>query len=240
MNSKVTERLAALPENLSKATTEEAVSIAVAEVERLILKSTFEEAPTGSLGDYVAQDYVVGERNTRGLSWKLGLLRTVANSNFTEVLRVGVHGGNVKLLGYQDHIDSTLAIYNALVDAYGTVSQAAFTSFSDENKPAEGDAPVHKAGWINAWLLEAPTQLHDDLEASRAKDLSSNAKAANVIAEQAAALNAFKATILPPPAPRAPRKSKDATEVEGAEGNAEAESNSASEDDESTQEGTAE
>lgn len=241
MNQKLSERLATLPEALSKATNEEAVSTAVSEVERLVLKSTFDDAQSGSLGEYVSQDYVVGERNTRGLSWKLNLLRTVAQNTFTELLRVGVHGGNVKLLGYQDHINATLAIYNALVDAYGTVAQAAFTSFSDENKPAEGDAPVHKAGWINQFLLAAPDQLGEDLTASREKDLGSNAKAANVIAEQSAALKAFKETILPPPAPRAPRKSKAVAEgEEGAEGNGEAENDSASEDDESTQDDTAE
>lgn len=236
MNQKLTDKLDKLPAALETAKTTEDVTTAVVEIERLVLQSNYEDSRSGSPEEsYIAQDYVVGERNTRGLSWKLNLLRSIAAANFCRLVRVGVHGGQTRILGQQSNIDVTLRIYDALVATYTRLSTAAFTDFSDGHKSAEGAPTVHKAGWINQFLIEAPNELMADVVASREKDAGANSKVATMIAERTAKLQEFATSLAPAKPEKAPKaekapKSPKAGKTTASNGNAEAETSSASVD----------
>lgn len=205
MNQKLTEKLSSLPDNLTAAATPADMSTAIVETERLVLKSNLEDT---SPGPVIAQDYLVGEANTRGLSWKLNLLRKVADANFCKLVRIGVHGGTTRLLGTQENIDTTLSIYDALVAAYTAKSAAAFTEFIDGNKTEEGAPSVHKAGWINQWLIDAPNAIFEAVSESRETDAGNNKKLADMIAERTSAVTEFQASLAPVKPPKAERAPK--------------------------------
>lgn len=246
MNQRLNEKLTSFPETMSKAKTAEEISNSIVEIERLVLKSNFEDHQAGSpAAPYVAQDYIVGERNTRGLSWKLNLLRTIAAATFCKMVRMGVHGGNVRILGQGENIDTTLRIYETLVDTYDGFGKTAFTDFSDGQKGEEGTPKVHRAGWINQFLVAAPEALASALTESRAKDAVSNGKLASMVAERESALHEYASSLVPakPPqaekAPKAPKtpKPKKAGKVDPLEASLDSqedETTTENEEDEST------
>lgn len=215
-------KLAQLPEALAKAKSSAEVATAVVDVERNLLKQVM-DAHTGGRDteDYTTQDFLVGERNTRGLSWKLALLRVIAANNFCQMIRIGVHGGTTQIAGQPANIENTLAVYNAISGVMDPLSQSAFTSYSEANKDGEGEPPIHKVGWVNKFLLDLPGELSDALKAAREKDAGGNGKLAKTIEEKDAALATFTKSLAPvkaaaqprtPKAPRAPKPPKNAGE----------------------------
>lgn len=213
MNQRLSNLLDTFPSELEKATSVAAIAEAIASIEAQVLKSNLEENSTAPV---VAQDFLVGEANTRGLSFKLNLLRQVASANFTQVVRIGVHGGTVKILGQQDNIDITLAIYNALIPAYESVSKTAFTEYADSQKGEEGPA-AHRVGWINKFLVDAPDEAFASVANAREAQGGSNRKIADLLAQKTSDIVAFKATLTPPKPvkePKAPKPKKTKAAVE--------------------------
>lgn len=225
MNQRLNDKLSTIAETLAEVKTVEELQNTTVEIERLVLKSNFEDFQSGKpQAAYEARDYVVGERNTRGLSWKLNLLRMIAEFNFCKMVRVGVHGGQTKILGQPENIDTTLTIYHALVPAYENLSKTEFTNFSDGQSKEEGAATVHRVGWINAFLLESPVKLGEALKESRERDAGSNGKIAGAIAEMNSNLTTFQSSLAPakaesaPKAEKAPKSKKSSQTQETAEG----------------------
>lgn len=243
MNQQLTERLEKLPEILGKATTVAELNAAVVDLERLVLKSNYADSQSGSPeAAFEARDYILGERNTRGLSWKLNLMTVIAEANFCRMVRVGIHGGQTQILGQPENIDTTIRIFEAIVPVYDTVGKNEFTSYSDSASKEEGAATPHRAGWINQYLTKAPEAMGAAIEESRTKDTSGNSKLAKMVEERTAELNQFRASLVPakpvkepkaPKAPKAPKqpKGQKASRSNGSSGD---ESDSESEDDENT------
>jgi len=213
MNSRLTAQLASFSGALESATTGEEIQAALVALEGTVLKSNIEEQSTASVE---AREYLVGEANTRGLSWKLNLLRQVAAANFCQLVRVGVHGGNTKILGQPENIDITLAIYEALIPAYEALSSKAFTEFSDAQTKGEGEPTVHRVGWVNKFLIDAPDSAFGAVSGDRESAASGNRKASDTINEKSSAVATFKASLAPakpakePKAPKAPKAKKSA------------------------------
>lgn len=209
MNQRLSDRLDKLPELLAEAKSIDAVDNAIVEVERLVLKSNYESHQSGSPeAAYEARDYVVGERNTRGLDWKLRTLRVVADANFCRMVRVGVHGGQTRILGQPENIDITLRIFETLVPALDAVSKTEFTNFSDGQNKEENAPVVHRAGWINKFLIEHAPALGTTIQESREKDAGSNGKLATMVSSREAALQEFANSLVPAkpaPAPKTPK-----------------------------------
>lgn len=211
MNQKLTDRLNALPETAAKSSKFDEVVASVVEVERLVLKSNYEDKQSGVTAEFEKREYEVGGPNTRGLSWKLVLFRTIADATFCQMVRVGVHGGNVLVLGQPDNVNATIAIFESLVPVMDTISKSAYTEFADGPKE-EGASTPNRTGWINQWLIDAPETLSTAIAESRSKDTSSNSKIANMVAEAESALKEFRGTVVPPKpvkVPKAPKAPKD-------------------------------
>lgn len=207
MNAKLTDKLTKLPETLSAATDLAALTNSLVEVERLVLKSNYENKQSGSpVGEYEARDFVVGEANTRGLSWKLNLCRAVAEGTFCKMVRSGVHGGNVRILGLPENVDTTIQIYTALVPAFEILGGTAFTGFADGL--GEGEAAPNRTGWVNQWLIATPAELASAITESRANDTSQNRKIADMVEEANSALTVFQSSLTPAKVERAPREPK--------------------------------
>lgn len=215
MNQKLTDKLATLPETLGTSKDVDELNNAVVEVEREVLRSNFTDSQSGSPQEaFTARDYILGERNTRGLSWKLNLMTVVAEANFCRMVRVGIHGGQTQILGQPENIDTTIRIYESIVPVYDTVGKAAFDSFAEGNGKEEGAATPNRAGWINQYLIKAPEAMGAAIEAQRSKDAASNGKIAKMIAEKGEELNTYRASLAPakpvkePKAPKAPKTPK--------------------------------
>jgi hypothetical protein len=208
MNQRLSDKLSTFPESLSKAKSKDEVNTAVVEIERLVLKSNFEDHQNSVSAAYEAQDYTVGEANTRGLDWKIRLLRVLSNANFCYLQRLGVHGGQTQVIGQPENIDVTFQIYNALIPAYEAVSVAAFEDFLEGNSKEEGAAKPHKAGWINKFLVEVPAELGEKLHESQEKDAGTNGKLAAMIASKKTELQEYQKTLTPPRIERTPRAKK--------------------------------
>lgn len=207
MNQKLTDKLTKLPETLSGTADFEGLKNAIVETERLVLKSNYENKQSGApVGEYEARDFVVGEANTRGLSWKLNLCRAVAEGTFCKMVRTGVHGGNVRILGLPENVDTAIQIYTAAVPAFDILGGSAFTAFADGL--AEGEAAPNRTGWINQWLIAAPAELASAIAESRISDTSQNRKIADMVAEADSALTVFQSSLTPAKVERAPREPK--------------------------------
>ena len=232
MNSRLTSQLDSFASTVDSAADAQAIQAAIVSIEETVLKSNLEEQSTAPT---VVQDYLVGEANTRGLSWKLNLLRQVAAANFCQLVRVGVHGGTVRLIGQQENIDITLRIYDALVSAYEALSAKEFTAFVDGQPKEEGVAAPHRVGWTNKFLVGAPDDAFAAVTSSR-ESASSNKKVADLIAEKNSGIAELKSTLAPakperapkepkaPKAPKGPKAPKSATngEVDGTDSASEA------------------
>lgn len=204
------EKLAQFPETLKTAKTLDAVTAALIDVENSIFKTVLDSHVSGQDNEtYTARDFLVGERNTRGLSWKLGLLSAIAAANFCAMVRVGVHGGTTKIVGQPSNIDTVESLFNALAGGLETVGQSAFQTFNDGRK--EGEPAVHKVGWVNQFMLDAPGALTTALAARRDQAASGNAKLAKTFEEKDASLAEFRKTLAPvkaTPAPKDPNAPK--------------------------------
>lgn len=210
MNQKLTDKLARFPEAIAGVKTLDELTTSLVEIERLVLKSNYETKQSGSpLAEYEARDFIVGESNTRGLSWKLNLFRAIAEATFCKMVRVGVHGGNVRVLGQPENIDTTLQIYNALVPVFEGLGGTAFTEYSDGQKGEEGEAPVNRTGWVNQWLIAAPTKLAEAVAESRTHDTSQNGKIANMVLEANSELTVYQSSLAPAKVERTPRAPRD-------------------------------
>lgn len=219
MNQRLTERLAAFPETVGKATNMEGVQNAFIDISRHVLNSNFEEAKAGQdPGPYISRDYSLGDRNTRGLSWKLNLMRMVCEGTFCHMHRVGVHGGQVQIRGTEENVNTAIQIFEALVPAFEAQGKTAFTEFSDGPKE-EGAPTPHRAGWINQYLISAPAEISTALSAVRSEDAGKNGKLAAMIAERENGLKEYQASLAPvkpapePKTPKAKKAPKTATPV---------------------------
>ena len=207
MNNKLQTLLTQLPTNLANAESNDAIKTVVVDLENAVLRSNLEET---SDTPFVSRDYVVGEANTRGLSWKLNLLRLVATANFCQLMRIGVHGGNTRVLGQEENLDTTFQVYDALTDRYAELSAKEFESFSDARSKEENAEKVHRVGWVGKFLIDAPTEVFAAVEASRQENAS--AKVTALIEKKNEGLNQLRATFAPvrtPAAPKAPKAPKE-------------------------------
>lgn len=197
-------KLDQLPENLTKAKSVSDVNGLLVDVERQVMKRVFDERNAGrDTETYTAEDYLLGEKNTRGLSWKLVLMREIAKANFCHMQRIGAHGGTIRIHGQPSNIAATKQIYEALAAGLEPISQSAFTSFNDAR--AEGDAAVHKIGWINKFMIDTPAELGTALTESRNKDAGGNAKLAKMLEEKGEELKTYQASLAPAKAAPAPK-----------------------------------
>lgn len=215
MNQRLTERLSKFSEMANNAKSINELTNVVVETERIVFKSNFEDRQGGGPeANYETREFVVGEANTRGISWKLNLLRAVADANFSKMVRVGVHGGQAILLGQPDNLDITFAIYHALEPVYERLGKTAFDEFMEAQQGAEGTEKINRGGWINQWLVASPANLTETINESRNKDAASNGKLANLLVEKDTALQSYLETVTPPKpvktpkAPKAPKEPK--------------------------------
>lgn len=213
MSAVVDQKIEGLADALKGAKDAAAVSAIIVDLERQILKQNFDARNAGQDEDpIVTVPYEVGGRNTRGLSWKLELLRAVSKANFVVMRRTGVHGGGVNLIGQQKNIDLTLKIYDALAAAYDPLSTAAFTSYSEGR--TENDPAVHKVGWMNQFLIETPKQMGQSIDEAFATATSGNSKLAKVVQDKTDELSAYVASqslaSKPAKEPKAPKAKKSA------------------------------
>lgn len=210
MNAKTQSLLNNFPAALEKATTNEEIKQAVVELENAVLKSNLDE---NSDAPVVARDYVVGEANTRGLSWKLNLLRAVAAANFCQLMRIGVHGGNTRVLGQEDNLNITFAVYDALVAKYEEASAKAFQDFSDAQSKDENAEKVHRVGWTGKYLIDSPTEVFEAV--MQAREENSNAKVTAMVERKNEALGQLRATFTPTRTPAAPKAKKSKAPKDG-------------------------
>ena len=218
MNAQLTEAINGLSTRLENAKNPGDIQKAIVEIHRQALKASFDAGQTGDAANYTSREYSVGEANTRGLSWKLNLLRRVAEANLTKMVRTGVHGGGTRILGTSDNIDATIAIYEALAAHFTAASPKAFEDYSAENK-AEDGTTVHRAGWMNKWLVDNPDEIFTAVQAQRERDAGSNKQLQNSILEANSALNVYQSSLSPAKAPKAEKapKAKRAPKSNGTE-----------------------
>lgn len=217
-----TTKLDQLQENLSKAKSVGDVNGLLVDVERQVMKRVYDDRNAGRDTEaYTAEDYLLGEKNTRGLSWKLVLMREVARANFCQMIRIGAHGGTVKIVGQPSNIAATRTIYEALASSFDPIGQAAFASYNDAR--GENDAPVHKIGWVNQFLINTPTELGAALTESREKDAGGNAKLAKMLEEKNSDLQAYLKSLAPSKPTPAPKDSNAAPKKKGGQKKSDAE-----------------
>lgn len=203
MNAKLQSQLSNFPAALERAETNEAIQSVVVDLENAVLRSNLEDT---SDSPFVSRDYVVGEPNTRGLSWKLNLLRLVAAANFCQLMRIGVHGGNTRVLGQEENLNTTFQVYDALAARYEELSKKAFQEFSDSRNKGEGEESVHRVGWVGKFLIEAPTEAFQAV--TNAREEGSNSRTTAMIEKKNEGLNTLRATFTPARTPAAPKAKK--------------------------------
>lgn len=208
MNSKLAENLEKFPQTLTNVKDVSGLIESVVGLERLVLKSNYEDRQSGNQAAYERREFEVGGPNTRGLSWKLALCRVLAEATFCKMVRTGVHGGGTVILGRPENIDITIKLFTDLTPVYDELSKTVYTETAEGASQADGATPMTKAGWISAWLLNTPLEMATAIKESREKDASSNQKIAAMISEAEAGLMEYEKTLEPIKVTRAPKASR--------------------------------
>lgn len=207
MNQRLTNLLTTLPDTLTKTDSNAAIQTAVVALEDAVLRSNLENYQNNAEGPFVSREYLVGEANTRGLSWKLNLLRLVAAANFCQLVRLGVHGGSTRVLGQEENLNTTFTVYDALVLCYEELSKKAFTDFTDQQEKGSEETTTHRVGWVNKFLQDAPTEVFAAVDSARAS--ATDRKAEAMIAKKDEQMKELKATFAPVKAAAAPKAPKE-------------------------------
>lgn len=203
MNTKLQSMLSNFPAVLERATTNDDIRTAVVDLENAVLKSNLEE---NTEGPYTSREYLVGEPNTRGLSWKLNLLSLVARANFCERMRLGIHGGSTRILGQDENLDVTFQVYDALVAKYEELSKKAFDTFVEGQSKDEKAPTVHRVGWLGKFLIDAPNEVFEAV--FRVRDDGANAKTMAMIEKKNEGLAELRNTFTPTRSPATPKPKK--------------------------------
>lgn len=204
MNQKLTSAIASLNDKLEAADSPEAIQSVLVDYGNTALKSNLEDSQNNSGGEVTSREYLVGEANTRGLSWKLNLLRQCAQVNFCQMVRLGVHGGSVRIIGTEENINATFALYDALVPRYEEVSKKAFQDFSDQQGKEEGGKAPHRVGWVNQYLIETPNSAFGAVQEAR----GSNPRVDAMLAQNEERFKEVRASFAPARAEKAPKAAK--------------------------------
>lgn len=196
MTVSTNEALTGLPEVLKTAKSTSTVTSAISNVVRQLASEQYSAHNAGSDTEaYEARDYLVGERNTRGLSWKLNMLREIAAANFCQMVRTGVHGGGTKLIGQPSNIDNTLAIYDAVIAAVEPIAATAYAELSDSRDEGSTEPLPHKVGWTNKFLTDYPTDLTTAIQTQRESDAGKSSAYGEMITQKNSDLATFKSTL---------------------------------------------
>lgn len=200
------EALTGLPETLKTAKSTADVKTAISNVVRQLAADQYKANNGGTDTEaYEARDYLVGERNTRGLSWKLNMLREIAAANFCEMVRTGVHGGGTKIIGQPTNIDNTLAIYDAAVAASEPIAATAYAELVDGRNADDTEPTPHKVGWTNKFLTEFPSEITATITTQRDADAGGSTAYADMINQKNSDLKTYKSSLGLTKAPKEPR-----------------------------------